>query len=101
MIIKPHSKQARHKLLRQTLSTMPFQVVPAVRSVRVRTTGVAEDASVRFHGFPSLVNGLAKSHGHRIFVDQVESVTSAGDDVCSKLTPCLSHALRGRPSTAA
>ena len=63
---------------------MLFQVVPALGSVRVRTTGVAEDASVRFHGFPSLVNGLAKSHGHRIFVDQVRSVTRAGDTFLSQ-----------------
>ena len=57
---------------------MLVQVVPALGSVRVRTTGVAEDASVRFHGFPSLVNGLAKSHGHRIFVDQVDSSPALG-----------------------
>ena len=70
MIAQPNSKHARHKLLARNTHTMLFQVVPALGSVRVRTTGVAEDASVRFHGFPSLVNGLATSHGHRIFVDQ-------------------------------
>ena len=76
---------------------MLFQVVPALGSVRVRTTGVAEDASVRFYGFPSLVSGLAKTHGHRIFVDQVGSSTRAEDAICSTLTPCPSHALHGMP----